>query len=425
MTLKRALLCCLLLSGRLAVAEPKIAVLGLAEEKSLESVAVQLAVDASNSRSASSFRLKPWFVALTNDAGVNVSLAEKVAADSDVLGVVLHGEAAADPAVIAVLQKAGLATVSASSWAQPRPKQQAFVTWLCPDYEDMAIGAALYARRDAHSSQVAVIDNGAPTAAAAAKDFSTRFKALGGKVVYEGEWQGTDWGLTRTTKSLKANWPQLVFFAGDGDAAGQLVVAMKDEKELKPTDLLGQPTIFEPEFFNIARVKSARSRGVFPCPDFLGTEPLMRLIGIAFPKTSLQYRAYVQVAYKKPGRWSAMLYDATSLVALATHQKPLATPAAAPSAVSGGAQALTDAASDLTPSPTATAEADTAVVGIPSRADVQASLTSISTYKGIRGTVHFSPTREPSDGKSIVYFALNRVNKKEMLWISPSVLRQP
>ena len=55
MTLKRALLFCLLLSCRLAVAEPKIAVLGLAEEKSLESVAVQLAVDASNSRTAASF----------------------------------------------------------------------------------------------------------------------------------------------------------------------------------------------------------------------------------------------------------------------------------------------------------------------------------------------------------------------------------
>ena len=87
--------------------------------------------------------------------------------------------------------------------------------------------------------------------------------------------------------------------------------------ELKATDLLGQPTVFEPEFFNRARIKSVRTRGFFPCPDFVGTLPLVRLIGIAFPRTSPEYRAYVQVAYKKPGRWAAMLYDGVSLLAKA------------------------------------------------------------------------------------------------------------
>ncbi len=112
-------------------------------------------------------------------------------------------------------------TIAASSWAQPRAKE-AFVTWLCPGSEDLAEAAALYARRQARQSQVAVIDNDAAPAVAAAKVFANKFRALGGKVVYEGQWEGSDWGLTRTTRALKANWPQMLFYAGDGGAAGPL-----------------------------------------------------------------------------------------------------------------------------------------------------------------------------------------------------------
>ncbi len=64
--------------------------LGLSDEKkSVESVAVQLAVDASNSITAEAgLRLKPWFVALSSSPDVNLTLAEKIAADPEVLGVV-------------------------------------------------------------------------------------------------------------------------------------------------------------------------------------------------------------------------------------------------------------------------------------------------------------------------------------------------
>ena len=416
MILKRALLFVLLALSGPALAEPKLAVLGLSDEKSLESVAVQLAVAAANSGTAQvSQHVKPWFIALSSSAEVNLALAEKVAADSEVLGVVLHGEAAASPAIISVLRKAGLATVSASSWAQTRTAE-AFVTWLSPGAEDLAGAAALYARREAKQSQVAVLDNGAPTAAAAAKAFANRFRALGGKVVFEGEWQGTDWGLTRTTKSLKANWPQMLFFAGEGGEAGRLVVAMKDEKELKASDLLGQPTVFDPAFFNTARVKSVRTRGFFPCPNFVGTQPLVRLIGIAFPKTSAEYRAYVQVAYKKPGRWAPMLFDAAALAmrSIRDAKSPSAALAVAVTPASGTAQTLTAVAA-VAPSPTATV-AEASAPALPTREAVRLSLLRIESYRGIRGIVKFSASREPAEAKAMVYYALNKVNKKEMQW---------
>jgi hypothetical protein len=61
--------------------------------------------------------------------------------------------------------------------------------------------------------------------------------------------------------------------------------------------------------------------------------------------------------------------------------------------------------------PTAAPEA-----GPPSRERVAAALLALDGYRGIRGAVKFSATREPVDAKVMVYYALNKVNKKEMAW---------
>jgi ABC-type branched-subunit amino acid transport system substrate-binding protein len=376
-----------------AWAEPKLALLGLSEDKSVESLSAQIAVDAANTSTAG-LRLKLWAVPMTTSAEANVAAARRVADDADVLAVVLHGEAAAAPEVLQVLREAGLAVVSASSWAQPRPAD-ASVTWLCPSQNDLAETAAVYAKakQGGKATQVAVVDNGAPTSAAAAKAFASRFRALGGKVVQELTYSGDDEALTRTTKALKAHWPQMVFFTGEGADAGRLVVAMKDEKELKPTDLIGMPSVFEPGFFNTARLKSLRTRGLFPCPDFAGGQPLARLIGIGFPKASAEYRAYLAYAYKKPGRWTSMIFDASQLAARAV------------------------ASAGKTPADlSATAAAEAPAFTVPSREAVRLALNGTESYRGIRGVVKFSATREPAEARAMFYYALNRVNKKEMQW---------
>ncbi len=53
---------------------------------------------------------------------------------------------------------------------------------------------------------------------------------------------------------------------------------------------------------------------------------------------------------------------------------------------------------------------------MPKRNDVREALLKIESYKGIRGVVRFSGGREPADAKAMVYYALNKVNKKEMQW---------
>ena len=379
-------------------ADAKLALLGaFPEEKVVEVLSAEMAVDAHNAiPGAQRLRLAVF----NGGSGTASSLeaAKKIAADGDVLAVVLHGEAAASPEVLETLRQANLAVVSASSWAQPR-SASAGITWLCPSQTDLAESAAIFARREAKHSQVAVVDDGSPTSTAAAKAFAARFRALGGKVPYEGTWSGGDDTLAALIHGLAAQWPQMVFYAGGAATAGRLVVAMKEEKSLKNSVLVGLPTLFEPAFFDTARLKSMRSMALFPCPDYTGAGPLTRLIGFAFPKTSPEYKNYVRFAYRRPERWTSMIYDAAALATRAIRN------ASAPVASVSGSPT---AAVDLSPA----AQAAFA----PSRDAVRLALLGIDGYRGIRGSVKLGPDRAPVEPKTMVYFALNRVGKKEMSW---------
>ncbi|HTB35269.1 MAG TPA: ABC transporter substrate-binding protein [bacterium] len=386
-------------------AEAKLALLGaFPEEKVVEVLSAEMAVDAHNAMpDAPKLRLAVFNGGASPTASVEA--ARKIAADPDVLAVVLHGEVAASPEVLQVLRQAGLAVVSASSWAQPRTPS-AGATWLCPSQTDLAESAAIFARREAKHSQVAVVDDGSVTSTAAAKAFAARFRALGGKVPYEGTWSGGDDTLAALIHGLAAQWPQMVFYAGGAATAGRLVVAMKEEKSLKNSVLVGLPTLFEPAFFDTARLKSMRSMALFPCPDYTGAGPLTRLIGFAFPKTSPEYKNYVRFAYRRPERWTSMIYDATALATRAFRAAAAPAPVAVASA---GALSPSAAAVDQSP-------AAQAAVAVPTREAVRLALLGIDGYRGIRGSVKLGPDREPAEPKAMVYFALNRVGKKEMTW---------
>ncbi len=84
---------------------------------------------------------------------------------------------------------------------------------------------------------MAVVDDGSATSTAAAKAFAARFRALGGKVPYEGTWTGDD-TLAALIHGLAAQWPQMVFYAGTAPRRSRLVVAMKEEKSLKNSVLV-------------------------------------------------------------------------------------------------------------------------------------------------------------------------------------------
>jgi ABC-type branched-subunit amino acid transport system substrate-binding protein len=292
---------------------------------------------------------------------------------------VAFGEEAADPGVLGALGDAGMATVMASSWAAPRPVSNR-ATWLSPSHVDLAVIAAVYARKGKKASQVAVIDNGAPTSAASARAFARRFRELGGRVDFEGEWKGSAWGLTRTIKALRANWPQVVFFTGEAGEAGNMAEALGKERELKATKLLGLPTLFDPGFISRGGLATKMSSVVFPAPDYRGSAQLGKAVGLNFPRGSPNYKAYVSYAYRKPGRWSSMVFDGAKLVLDAIE-----------------AASFPDKAN-------------------PDRLSVREALGGIPSYKGIRGIVKFNEKREPAEAKAMIFYALPKVNSREMRW---------
>jgi branched-chain amino acid transport system substrate-binding protein len=380
--MKRRLAFLLALSAPLLQAgEAHLGMLGnIPEPKTVEFLSAKIAVDAYNAdpkRTGPDLKLLPF-----NDKGTlegALEAAGRIAADPELLGVLVHGELGADPAVQKVFSEAGLAVVQSSSWSTPRGLSGT-ATWLSPRQEELAAVGAQYVKKARQVKQVAVLDNGAPTAAAACKAFADKFRDMGGKVNYEGEWQGSEWGLTRTVKSLAANWPQVIFFAGDGRDAGLLVKAMQKDKALKNSVLLGLPTLFDPEFIDTARTDTKHTTVIFPCPDFQTSVKIAKYLGVSFDRKTPNYQSYVHFAYKKPGRWTSMAFDGTQL--------------------------LVDAFQKLSPS----AEA------LPTRAAMKTSLDSIPGYKGIRGKVKFTPNREPADPKAMIFNAQPRVNTREMRW---------
>jgi ABC-type branched-subunit amino acid transport system substrate-binding protein len=399
-----------LAAGALALAaglraEPKLVLLGsFPMDKSVEMLAAKMAVDASNAQSDSAdLSLKVVNGGQSRES--NLKAAAEISADGDVLGVVIHGEPGADPEVLQSLEKAGLPVIAASSWATTRTAGTS-ATWLCPDLNSLAETAGLYAKKRGGKTQVAVLDNGAPTANAAAKAFSRRFRAAGGKVPFDGAWDGSADALPGVIKGMAVHWPQMIFYAGEPAAAAELAKALKAEKSLVNCELILLPNAFdlqpgsdpginESAFLHQARLNAARTRALFPCMDFASTAMFMRNVGFAFPQASPEYKAYIAYAFRKPGRWTSMLFDATALMARAVRTASAPAPTAA------------DAA---------TPTAQTAVPA--TRASVKAALAGLDSYRGIRGVVKFGPTREPLDDRVMVYFAQKKVNRKEMAWLA-------
>ncbi len=388
------LIALLALAAPLAANEWHLGLLGALNSESHEYRAAKTAVEEHDVRSLrQGHTLKLVFAPHANNVGSALEAAKKLVADPLVLGVVVHGEEGADAQVLQVFADAKMPVVQASSWASPRPMTPTAL-WLSPSGQQLAQIAAQYAAKAAKKRQVAVVDNGAATAVAMAKAFAQRFRELGGKIEYEGEWQGSEWGLTRTVKDLKLYWPQGVFFAGEAVEAGQLAKEFKKEKETKDAVLLGLPTLFEAAFFDTGRLDTKRSIGVFPCPDYRSSVIFSRLTGLAINRKSAQYKGYVHWAVKKPGKWNPMVFDA--------------------------AQILVDTYARLSQptslSPTALAPSGETLAAQPSREEMLEALMALEGYKGIRGMVKFTATREPMDPKAMIFSAIQKVNSKMMQW---------
>ena len=414
----------LLFTAGLTAQTVRVAVLGdFPEGKSPETMAAKIAFDHVNTRNATAGSDLKFQMVVYNDHAViekAVETAQRLAKDPLIKVVVVHGETSVAPEVLGILKKADLAVIAASSWQTKRP-EGTDVTWLSPSQNVMAEISALYARKPKGLKQVAVVDNGSATSVAAAQAFAERFKKNGGRVVYSGEWQGSEWGLTRTVKDLAPNWPQAVFYAGNAVSAGQLVKTMKKEKELAPAVLLGLPQLFEKGFFDEARTQATRSAAVFPYPDYQGFRKLQSHVGLAFKKGTPNWKAYYGYSWKKPGRWTSLVFDAVTLAIRAVEKSMHVEMEDDPEVTNAGGEengaiesVLTEGMDEqpLEDVPVESAENEVVV----SRKEVKAALLDIHSIKGIRGWTHFSENRQPKEEKAMIFYAQPEVNSTWMKW---------
>ena len=415
--------------------EPKVALFGSFpddDERTHAIKACQEAVDAYGPVQGP--RLKLAYVNTGPGDESVTAAAQRVAEDPDILAVVVYGEAGVSPDALAVFKRAHVAVVAATSWAQPRPSE-VYTTWLCPGLGDLAETAALYVRHEGSKpAQIAVVDDSSATSAAAARAFAARYRALGGKISYETTWTGGAEDLSPTVRALAAHWPQRVFYTGSAESAGRMLLAMRADKGLKNADLIGLPPLFEPAFFDTTRLKGMRTRALFPCPDYHDMGAMVRDLGFRFQRTSPEYKAYIHYAWRRPGRWAAMLFDGVALAARAVNTvvaqaQAMAAPlsvtaspdAPAPlTAAASGPSATARAAEAAAPVTSAAASGTKPDAGSPgpqlTRENVRLALLGVEGYRGIRGAVNFSAAREPVEPRAMVYQAINRVNRKEMLW---------
>jgi ABC-type branched-subunit amino acid transport system substrate-binding protein len=402
----------------------RLAVMGyFPEGKGLETRSAQIAVDAANTRNASK-NIPVYQLVVYNDHNnpdEALKTAQRLIKDRQIMGVVVHGENSVHPAVLDEFKNAGLAVVSASSWAAERPLKSA-VTWMCPTQKQMAKLAAVYAHQEKNLTQVAVVDNGSTTSQAAAQAFEDRFKQSGGKIAYSGTWDGSESSLTRTVRVLKANWPQAVFFAGEGAEAGRLIKLMKKERELQSALLIGLPSFFDEGFFNEGRLDTIRSTALFPAPDYRGQRILLNQTGVSFKRNSPNWKAYYGYAWKRPGRWTSLSFDAMRLLTRAVDMVALGQTNSEDDPDSGvDESAVVETGRDLDETSDDTAlveESSSSSVQISGvdRQSVKNALLSIESNKGIQGLVNFDEQRWPAQPKVMIYLAIPRTNTNYMTW---------
>ena len=367
-------------------------------------------------------------LAVYADGGSATSAAEtarEIVGNKDVKAVVLRGENSAAAEVLDIYARAGLAVVAADSWIADRGENPSGTTWLSPTQLELARVAAHYARRGGRKlKQVAVLDNASPTSVAAADMFEKRFKELGGKVVFRGEWQGSHWGMTRTARALKLNWPQAVFVPLEPEASGRLVKEMK-RRDMGAAFLIGEPRLFEEAFFQNGRMATQGSVGILPYPDYRGRAMLSKLVGHSWSKNTAHWKAYMY-AYKNPRRKTSMVFDATYLLIRAMRnaagdqdmeEEPESD---APDDIIEGDgdspdEGGTAAGLTLTAQASPTAEAKVRRWKAERRA-VRDALSKITSYRGIRGTVTIDENRQPKRVRGMVLQALPKVNSKWMRW---------
>ena len=184
-----------------------------------------------------------------------VNVANLLAGDSDVIGVIGHFNSGCTIPASPVYEEAGMAMVTVSS--NPQITAQGFdvVNRIVARDDAQGSFAAGLVYEDLGYTRVAVIDDSTPYGQGLADEFVKTFEAIGGELVAREAIQTREVDFTALVTRIRSLEPDAVYYAG-AHTEGGLISKQMTEGDLD-VPLIGGDIIFSDEYITIAGAANA------------------------------------------------------------------------------------------------------------------------------------------------------------------------
>ncbi len=184
-----------------------------------------------------------------------VNVANLLAGDTDVIGVIGHFNSGCTIPASPVYEDAGMAMITVSSNPQITAQGFAVVNRIVARDDAQGAFAAQLVFEDFGYDSVAIVDDSTPYGQGLADEFVKTFEALNGTVLAREAIQTREVDFSALVTRLKSLNPQAVYYAG-AHTEGGLISKQMSEADLD-VPLIGGDIIFSEEFITIAGAANA------------------------------------------------------------------------------------------------------------------------------------------------------------------------
>ncbi|MBU4557130.1 MAG: branched-chain amino acid ABC transporter substrate-binding protein [Actinobacteria bacterium] len=184
-----------------------------------------------------------------------VNVANALAGDTEVVGVIGHFNSGCSIPASTVYDKAGLTMISVSSNPELTAKGYPVVNRIVAKDDAQGKYAAELLLDKVGYKKVAVVDDSTQYGQGLAQEFVTEFTAKGGTVMANEKIQSKEVDFSALVTKLKALAPDAVYFAGAHTEGALITKQMKEAGFMVP--LIGGDLIFADDFISIAGAANA------------------------------------------------------------------------------------------------------------------------------------------------------------------------
>ncbi len=266
--------------------------------------AVELAVEEANASELAKEKGVTFEVQASDDAGdpkQAVNVANQLAGDTGVMGVVGHFNSGCSIPAAPVYEESSLAMVSVSSNPQLTATGLANVNRIVAK-DDAQGGFAGNLASTLGYKKVALIDDATPYGQGLGTEFKIAFTGKGGEVVSEDRIQPKEVDFSALVTKLKKEAPDAVYYAG-AHTEGALITKQMKEAGLN-VPVMGGDMLYTPEFIKIAGKDNAEG----DIATALGLPLEQQPKGVEFQEK------YEEKFGKAPEAYDSYAYDCANII---------------------------------------------------------------------------------------------------------------